>query len=216
MSNFKKLKQHFEQKIVPIEAGFVNQSWSDKRVYADWLAQTYFYVCHSTRLLALAAGRFKVDRDGLHVRFMAHMKEERQHEALALSDLSALGYKISDFEESPVVSAFYRSQYYWIEHEDPIAFFGYILMLEGLAVRSGDKGYEKAKVVHGDKACKFLRVHANEDPDHLDKAFESLQGVSDDHLSLVKRNLDDSLNLYGLLLQDIELAKRGAKSAKAA
>jgi len=36
----------------------IHSPWENQSFYAEWLAQTYFYVRHSTRLLCLAAARF--------------------------------------------------------------------------------------------------------------------------------------------------------------
>ena len=38
--------------------------WTDRDAYCEWLAQTYYYVRHSTRLLAAAAARFACDDSG--------------------------------------------------------------------------------------------------------------------------------------------------------
>src|SRR4051794_23231768 len=75
--------------------------WGDRRAYADWLAQTYYYVHHSTRLLACAAARFPTDErgDGLHHRFGKHMSEEQKHEKLCVHDLKGLGTSVVDWPE---------------------------------------------------------------------------------------------------------------------
>ena len=73
--------------------------WDSKEAYADWLAQTYYFVCHSTRLLALAASRFQVDEDAYHLRFLEHLKEEKSHEKLCLTDLKTLGVSIEDISK---------------------------------------------------------------------------------------------------------------------
>ena len=38
-----------------VERVMDSADWSDPDIYGNWLAQTYYYVCHSTRLLAAAS-----------------------------------------------------------------------------------------------------------------------------------------------------------------
>jgi thiaminase len=171
-------------------------AWDDKATYAEYLAQTYYYVCHSTRLLASAGARFGVDREKLHTRFLKHAAEERSHHVLAERDLAKLGYSLSDFPELPETCAFYETQYYRIEHVSPIAMFGYILALEGSAVIYGPAAYAAAKKAHGDPPTAFLRVHAEEDPSHLDTAFAMIDPLSESEQRLVLDNARFSLALY--------------------
>lgn len=60
-------------------------NWKDPRVYNDFLAQTYFYVCHSTKLLKVCAARVDQKKDqALYEHLMNHIKEENNHERYAL------------------------------------------------------------------------------------------------------------------------------------
>ena len=65
--------------------------WASRGAYAQWLAQTYFYTRHTSRLIALAASRFDTDHQDAHYGLLAHLKEEHRHEELAIADLSHLG-----------------------------------------------------------------------------------------------------------------------------
>jgi hypothetical protein len=178
-------------------------AWDDKATYADYLAQTYYYVCHSTRLLAAAAALFGVDREKLHHRFLKHAAEERSHHLLAQRDLAKLGYSLSDFPELPSTSALYETQYYRIEHVGPLAMFGYILALEGNAVTYGPMAYAAARKAHGDAPTGFLRVHAEEDPSHLDTAFAMIEPLTADEQRLVLENTRFSVAMYDAFLRGI-------------
>src|SRR3989338_1125178 len=144
--------------------------WEDSRAYAQFLAQTYYYICHSTRLLAASAALFSYQNKALHKRFLHHIDEENAHELLALRDLQKLGYKISDFPELPETKALYEAQYFKIEHYDPSALMGYILALETMACKDFKWMKEKVTELYGKECAKFIQVHADEDPDHVDKA----------------------------------------------
>ena len=179
--------------------------WSDRRAYAGWIAQTYYYVRHSTRLLAAAAARFPLDERGtaLHVRFAAHMAEEKKHELLCVHDLKVLGASITELPEHSSTRMFYEPQYYKIEHQDPIALFGYILPLEAIGPWHGQRLIEAITAAHGEKSAAFLKLHAAEDVEHLDKALEMLDGCSPGEKALVEENMRQTSYAYVSMLGDI-------------
>jgi pyrroloquinoline quinone (PQQ) biosynthesis protein C len=192
--------------------------WRDKEFYAAWLTQTYYYVCHSTRLLAASASRFGVDQDELHQRFWAHMGEEKRHEALALKDLKTMGIAPENYGELPATSAFYQSQYFMIEHRNPSALLGYILMLEALAVQIGPPLYAEVSKHFGPKASVFVKVHAEEDPDHVDKAFKAIESMDEKTLKVIDTSFQQSLFLYRQILESCKAVatQQGKNSTKAA
>jgi pyrroloquinoline quinone (PQQ) biosynthesis protein C len=180
-------------------------SWEKAPAYADWLAQTYYYVRHSTRLLAAAAARFSLDARGnaLHQRFASHMGEEKQHEKLALHDLRELGASLENLPERSATRCFYEPQYYKIEHVHPIALFGYILPLEAIGPLSGEGVIERVTRAHGAKCVSFLRLHAADDVDHLAKALEALAALPPEQREVVAQNLDQSTDAFVALLTNI-------------
>lgn len=179
--------------------------WEDKRCYADWLAQTHYYVCHSTRLLTFAASYFGEKDFNLHRRFIEHSAEEKGHEYLASNDLKALKEEISKYPEHAETAAFYQRQYFLIERVNPITFFGYILCLEGIAVDAGEHIYERISKAHGPKASNFMRIHAGEDPGHLDKAFANVDDLQGWQKNMVIDNLEKSMALYSCILRTCSL-----------
>jgi hypothetical protein len=183
--------------------------WADKWTYADWLAQTYFYVHHSTRLLASAAARLPIDErgDALHHRFASHMGEEKKHEKLCLHDLKMLGALIDNLPERASTRLFYEPQYYKVEHKDPTALFGYILVLEALgAVGDGRAILDKLARAHGDRCLSFVKLHVEDDPDHLKKAFGIVEGCGEPQLGLIEENVWQTVHAYAGLLREIRTA----------
>ena len=177
--------------------------WETERAYACWLAQTLGFASHSTRLLALAASRFDMSQQGLHQRFVEHAGEERGHEKLLVSDLRRMGYSPEDLPVLPATHAFHQVQYYWIEHRHPASFFGYVLLLEGLAARWGRDLQERAVAAYGADATRFLKVHVAEDPGHVDRAVEQLGFLDFSVLALVGQNFALSAALYQSILEGI-------------
>jgi hypothetical protein len=187
--------------------------WDERSAYADWLSQTYHYVHRSTRLLACAAARFPVDQrgDALHHRFSRHMSEEKKHERLCLHDIGCLGAALIDYPERPATRMLYEPQYFKIEHQDPTAVFGYILVLEALGAVDGRAIHEAVVRAHGDPCASFVMLHASEDPDHLTKAYAILEGCSPAQLALVEENAWQTVHAYAGMLREIrENLRRGA------
>lgn len=175
--------------------------WREKSVYGAFLAQTNYYVSHSTRLLALAASRFRFSEEKLHRRFIKHAAEEMSHETLALRDLKNLGLSLAQYPEFPSTRAFYQTQYYMIEHVSPWSFWGYILMLEGLAVTKGPWLYNEIKQHHGEHAGSFVKVHAAEDVDHMDEAEKAMQSLPERERPIVVEQIANSCFYYCSMLE---------------
>ena len=207
--NFNELKQVFQGEVERIESHLTSFPWEDKHAYAAWCAQTYYYVCHSTRLLALSAAHIPLAQDELYNRYLKHIQEETAHEKLALSDLKKLGFKLEDFPALSVTSSFYQTQYYYIEHVNPFSLLGYILILEGLSAAYGKHCYDRAREAHGSDKVNFWRVHAEEDPEHVDKALNCLKNLDEAALNAIAQNLKDSCSRYGTLLDTCAALRKG-------
>lgn len=189
--------------------------WESKDAYAGWLAQTYFYVRHSTRLLAAAAARFGLDNrnNASHVRFGAHIAEERSHEKLVLHDLAQLGVAPDALRELNSTRMFYETQYYKIEHVDPYAVYGYILMLEATGPICGDAIVERVTHAFGPRCATFLKLHAAEDVDHVQRALNMVGQLDKSTHETVLQNLHQSAQAYRLMLGEIDAALRGQAAA---
>jgi hypothetical protein len=190
--------------------------WESREAYASWCAQTYHYVCHSTRLLATSAGRIPLAHDEFYNRYVRHLQEEKGHEKLALRDLEKLGYSIREFPEEANTAAFYQTQYFSVEHVNPYALLGYILILEGLAASFGPGVYKRTQAAHGKEASTFWKVHAEDDPDHLEQAFQVIEKLDPAAVAVIQENLRQSSERYGVLLETAARAAGRDTEKKAA
>lgn len=199
------MKDLLQESVVQLGLGIDRFPWSDRRAYADWLSQTFHYVRHSTRLLAAAAARFPCDERGnaMHHRFVTHMAEEKKHELLCVHDLRVLGTSVASLPEHHSTRMFYEPQYTKIEHGSPVALFGYILPLEAIGPARGAHIADVVIKAHGDKCASFVRLHAEEDVEHLDKALQMLQDLPTGEAALVKENLRQTTYAYVTMLHDI-------------
>lgn len=177
--------------------------WDSKLAYAEFLAQTYYYIRHSTRLLAASAARFSQEDQAMHKRFMKHSDEENSHELLAVRDLQKLGYKIADFPELPQTRSFYEVQYYKIEHCDPAALLGYILALEVTATHLAPI-QKKLTGLYGKECVKLIQVHSDEDPDHVEKALKSISALGKQRVNDIQINIEQSAILYASMLDAVK------------
>jgi pyrroloquinoline quinone (PQQ) biosynthesis protein C len=200
----------FEEEMHALEA-IRGLPWKDRSMYAQYLAQTYYYVTHSTRLLACAAARVDASREKLHHRLLKHAAEERSHHLLAERDLTALGLSVADLPELAMTRALYEPQYYRISYKTPAALFGYILALEGVAVTHGPSVYATARASHGDASTAFLRVHAEDDPDHLKEAFAIIASLNESEYAAVIDNFRWSCVMFRSFLSSIVAADSGAR-----
>src|SRR5690606_21536890 len=130
-------------------------------------------------------------------RFIEHIKEENNHELLATRDLKKLGYTFEDFQELPETKMFYECQYYKIQNIDPLSLLGYIVALEYLSVAVGKK---IIKLTEHHKAHAFLKLHSEEDVDHVAKAMNLVNGFQKERKRIIIENMAQSCNGYKLLL----------------
>lgn len=197
-----KIQEIYNEQIQSLKPIIHEFPWESKINYGCWLAQTYFFVKESTRLLNLCGALMPQSLEDLHNRFIDHAKEEQGHAALLLKDLEALNLDIKNYNEFHQTALFYQSQYYWIQFHDPIAFFGYILLLEGVAAEFGDSMFEKVKNEHGRMSGIFLQVHSHEDEDHIQSAFNEIENFDEKQIHLISKNLKESSFLYQDILRN--------------
>ena len=181
---------------------FRTLDFSNPDVYANWLAQTYYFVSHSVRLSALGASRLDVDHP-LSKRMVAHTREETGHHLLAKRDIEALDRDLDDFPQLGVTSAFYQAQYYVVLFEDPAHLIGQILMLEAVSVELGPWLHDLVHNRFGEAASRFVKVHAHEDQDHVQKALVALNDLPEAQQAGVAKNFSQACEMYYLILRSI-------------
>ena len=177
--------------------------WESKNHYANWLAQSYFYVAQTTRMIAFAASRCGMDCDRLHWKFLEEAFEEREHEKLIMHDLKALGHKVSDFNELPQTAFFYQTLHYLIGNVSPVSTIGYAIVLEGLTASHLSQICDRVKNAHGANASTFLRVHCEVDADHYQHAVDFLQKLAPEDLQFVRTGILQAGVIYSNLVRAI-------------
>ena len=206
------LRQHFDREIESFGRKLFSFPWENESFYANWLAQTYYFALNSTRMLSLAAGEATLDEQELHRRFVAHVSEEINHEIMAVRDLGNLGFDVSKMQESRATKDFYGHQFNVIREHGPSAFMGWVLFLEGISAIHGPRLLTEVSPF-GPDATLFLKVHAEDDQDHIDSAFDVVNLVPEAKLDLVLQNMLKSSSGYEAILEFAKTACRNPTAA---
>lgn len=195
-TNYKKMQERLTETC--------NQfNWENREHYTQWLIQTYEYARYSTRILALAAGKFPLEMTTFSNRFVQHAAEEKGHDHLIENDARNLDFDIKKSKPTPEAEAFHKSLYYWIYEGNPSVILGWVLCLEGFAVESGPKIYNRIEKTYGKKATTFVALHSVADEDHLAKAFATLEKLPEDQLEFVNHGLEIYTRLYETIFRSI-------------
>jgi len=190
-----------EMNLKPITEAATSFPWNNKTAYAEFLAQTFYYVRHSTRLLALAGGMMPLENRRAFDRYIKHIAEERNHELLARRDLEQLGFELDAMPELPVTRLLWEPQYYKIMHKSPMALLGYILPLEALAANEGGQIVKSLEETYGATCLNFLRLHGEEDIKHVKDAIALVDTLHAHDQMLVRENIAQTVMAYTQWLQ---------------
>lgn len=184
----------------------IEAPWESGEFYREYLAQTAFFVNHSTRLLALCAAYCNEEKQVFHQRFLSHAAEEKGHEKLVFMDLKNLGTDLRNFSESSATMSLYQPQYYWIQFKSPVAFFGYIFCLELIAEQAGPIVAKDVTEIYGARCTHFVRVHAEEDQDHIEKAIKMVEEINGIDEQYALENLIQSCENYNRIIEHCKIS----------
>lgn len=202
--NTEELKQEYNRLMDLVEPKIMGLNWESPQTYVSWMAQTYFYVKYSTRLIGLTGAHLPTEFTGLHNSFMDHLLEEKNHDIVMLQNIKALGYSIEDFEASPASSAIYQTQYYWIQHENPIAFYGFLLFLEGISICHGPKILNRVSEAYGKNVNTYWAIHVQADEGHVSGHFKALEKMKDIDHKPILTNMKNTSHFYHKMLEEVQ------------
>lgn len=199
----KKIDLQFEinQELSKIKAEIIDLPWTNKQFYLNWLCQSYYYVSHSSQLLALCAAYAKDLNQ--HKFFLKHTNEEKGHEVLASNDLKKLGYNELPYKENIYTQAFWQTQFYQIQHLRPTAFYGYAMFLEALVIDVGPQILNTLEKHFPQGSYSFLKVHCHEDLGHVDENYKILNSLSELEKNEILNNFKMSKEIYMSMLRSI-------------
>lgn len=184
------LMEHYEHKLARTKDFYLSLPWENKEFYARWLDQKFYFLAHASRLTSCAGSRLGLEDDKWHLWAIQHSVEEKHHEKLAAKDIEALGYSLGFTPEMPSTSFLYQSQYYLMEHFDGLALVGAVLFLEGISLSIGPSLYERTRHAFGEQAVSFLRVHVQEDIDHIADLHRVISEIPKARTEIIKKSMD--------------------------
>ena len=106
-----------------------------------------------------------------------HVEEELHHDETLLDDLDQIGLGRTTAlarVPSPSVAALVGSQYYWIHHHHPVAFLGYVALMEGYPPTPELIDTLIARTGYPADAFHTYLEHAELDPGHRDRLDRTL------------------------------------------
>lgn len=174
--------------------------WEEKEFYGWWLSQTFHFVSYTSRFLSLAAGCAKLTEDDLHSFFIKHIPEEAGHEKICLTDLKTLNLKV--FDESESTKAFRLFQQEKILSDGVANHLGYMLFLENLSITVGTKLLKILQMHYPKLGLKFLKLHTEEDIEHVQKAIKFAEQLSSEKKIIVSRSMSESCDGYNQILTE--------------
>ncbi len=214
-SEKKYVEKEFKVQLQKIGKAFSDFPWEDEEAYCAWLAQTYFYVSHTTSMICLSAAKFGPRLPKKFEQALHHLSEERGHDLLLINDLDQLGRTIGEFAELPDTELFYQNQYYMIQNEGPTSHLGYALLLESMCATFGPDVLRRVRKSYGANSITFLDVHVTADQDHSAEGLKVLLDLEPQDATRVIKNMKQTALLYERILgQCAEHLKN--KSLKAA
>jgi len=109
-----------------------------------------------------------------------HVDEELGHDETLLADLELLGVgreEVAGRMPPPAVAALVGGQYYWIRHHHPVAFLGYVALMEGYPPTPDLIETLIERTGYASEAFRTYREHAELDPGHRDRLDRTLDAL---------------------------------------
>jgi hypothetical protein len=159
---------------------------------------------------ALARARALADRLGepLAAYLEEHVEEELNHDEGLLDDLESLGVgRAEALGQMPpaAVATLVGSQYYWIHHHHPVAFLGYVALMEGYPPTPELIETLAARTGYPREAFRTFEQHADLDPghkDHLDQTLDELP-LDEEHEAMIVTSAQTTAVLAGRAISEM-------------
>jgi hypothetical protein len=142
-----------------------------------------------------------------------HVDEELHHDERLLEDLELLGVRREDAlaqMPSPAVATLVGCQYYWLRHHHPLAFLGYVALMEGYPPTEELIATLRSRTGYPAGAFRTFAEHGELDPghrDHLDATLDAMP-LTDQHEAVLACSALTTVDLAARALEELLEAKR--------
>jgi len=141
--------------------------------YTAFLAQAYHHVKHTTPLLMATGGRLPERLEWLREAIGEYIEEEMGHQEWILNDIAACGLDkeaVRSDQALPATEMMVAYAYDTIHRNNPVGFFGMVLVLEGtsVALATNAAGNIQQALNLPATAFSYLNSHGSLDVSHVD------------------------------------------------
>lgn len=155
------------------------------KTYQAFLTQAYYHVRHTTPLLMACGSRLTQNQEWLRDAVAEYIEEEVGHQQWILNDLQATGVDPQAvFDGQPHFSTELMIAYAYdtIMRNNPLAFFGMVLVLEGTSIHFATNAADKiqSQLNLPDEAFSYLKSHGSLDLEHMDFFEKIMDQVNDE------------------------------------
>ncbi len=178
--------------------------------YIAFLTQAYHHVKHTVPLLMACGSRLSGEYEWVREGLAEYIEEELGHHQWILNDIEACGgdkAQVSGGQPGFAIEMMVAFLYDQIQRQNPMGFFGMVLVLEGVSVEMAtpmaDMLREKLRLP--EQAFSYLYSHGSLDQGHI-KFFESLMNrvtQFDDQQAIIHA-ANRVYRLYGDMYRELE------------
>jgi len=179
--------------------------------YLAFLGEAYHHVKHTIPLLMAAGAQLTEDKEWLREAVGEYIEEEMGHQEWILNDIEACGGDKEAVRHSPPMPAtelMVAYAYDTIYRNNPMGFFGMVLVLEGTSVALATQAAEKIEsaLKLPKTAFSYLTSHGSLDIGHVDfyeKLMNRLESEEDKQAVIHCANM--FYKLYGDIFRSLPL-----------
>jgi thiaminase len=185
--------------------------------YIAFLTQAYHHVKHTTPLLMACGSRLPERVEWLREAIGEYIEEEMGHQEWILNDIKACGADAEAVRRGqPAITTELMVSYAYdtIARNNPVSFFGMVLVLEGTSIELATRAAENLQQSLGlpKQAFSYLLSHGSLDIEHVD-FFKSLMNKieDEDDKRAIIHCAKVMYRLYGDIFRGLPLQLNGEK-----
>ena len=143
-----------------------------RSTYIAFLTQAYHHVKHTVQLLMACGSRLDESLEWLRAAVGEYIQEEMGHQEWILDDIRASGgvaETVRNGAPDPATELMIAYAYDTVQRNNPVGFFGMVLVLEGTSVQLATTAADALQQALGlpDQAFRYLRSHGSLDQKHM-------------------------------------------------
>ncbi|MCE0494925.1 TenA family transcriptional regulator [Vibrio salinus] len=181
--------------------------------YVAFLEQAYHHVKHTVPLLMACGSKLPQSYEWVREAIAEYIEEEKGHQYWILDDIACCGYDAKQVENGRPgrdIELMVSYLYHLIDRDNPMGFFGMVLVLEGTSVAIGGEmaKHVKENLNLSDNALTYLTSHCELDQEHL-QFFAGLMNKveSGEDQNAIIHSANMIFHLYGDMLRTLSRGK---------